>query len=294
MYQQRSSIRIGGPLTPMVKRLMIINGGIFLIQQFVNLMNPGFLEVLFGLSHAGLIEQFHVWQVFTYMFLHGGWLHIIFNLLVLWMFAGDLEQLWGSSFFLKYYLYAGTGAGLFIAFMNAFTYYRFEANPITIGASGALYAILLAYGLTWPNREVLIWFIFPVKIKYLIIVIGLIEFFGTLSSATSGGTGISHIGHLGGIISGFIYIKIKGNRRRSGGKSSSDKKQENPVSELFRKRRLEKKKKDIDTRIKAKKIIDELLEKISREGMSSLTSEEKSRLEWARRHYYPGNDETLH
>ncbi|MCU0820939.1 MAG: rhomboid family intramembrane serine protease [Spirochaetes bacterium] len=255
---------------------------------------PGLIERMFGLSHTGIFYEFKLWQPFTYMFIHGGWMHIIFNLIALWMFAGELEQMWGSRAFLRYYLFSGLGAGFFIIIMNFIVYNRYGYAPVTIGASGAIYGILLAYGITWPNREVLLYFVLPVKIKYLIIAFGLMEFFGTLSSAVGSGGNISHIGHLGGLISGYIYILYS----RSGGKDDPEKssynKNINMINEFLRKERLKRKQLEIDDRIEAKKIIDILLEKIAREGMSSLSPKERKQLEWARKHYYPADGDTVH
>ena len=289
MYQRGMNIRFGGPMTPAVKQLMIINGSVFIIQQIAGLFSTNMLEVVFGLSHGGFAQSFMLWQPFTYMFLHGGWLHIIFNLIGLWMFGGELEQIWGRSRFFKYYILSGIGAGFFIAIMNYYVALQYGSSAVTIGASGAIYAILLAYGLTWPNREVLLYFLLPVKIKYLLIIFGLMEFFGTLSSAAGTGGNISHIGHVGGLITGFIlYRSFMKNRGKS-----------NVVKLSFFKRltkgfRLKQKKRQIDERIEAKKVIDETLGKIARSGMSSLTPEEKKKLEWARKHYYPSNEDILH
>lgn len=293
MLGQNMNIRIGGPLTPVVKKLLILNAAIFIVQQIVGAFQPNAMELLFGLHHQGFMQELKLWQIVTYMFLHGGWFHILFNLLGIWMFAGELEQLWGSSLFLRYYLYTGIGAGIFIAAMNYFLYLKYQVDPVTLGASGAIYGILLAYGWTWPNRQVLLYFVLPIKVKYLVIVFGLIEFFGTLSSATGTGGNISHIGHLGGLISGLIFILI---RMRKTHTSYTVKKEaaDNVLSRAMKKRRMNKKKKEIETRIQAKKIIDELLEKIARHGMSSLSKKEKKDLEWARKHYYPENDEILH
>jgi membrane associated rhomboid family serine protease len=284
--------RFGGPITPVVKKLMIINGAVFLLQLLVGFFAPGRIEYFFGLHHIGLLHQFMLWQPLTYMFLHGNLLHIFFNLFALWMFAGELELRWGSKTFLQYYIFSGVGAGIFIAIMNYVIFLNYNATPITIGASGALYAILLAYGLTWPNREVLLYFLFPIKMKYLVIIFGAIEFFGTISSAQGAGGNISHIGHLGGLISGFIYIMYK--IRVSPVSQKKSGKGEGAVGEYLKKSRLKKKQEDIETRIQAKMIIDRLLEKIAREGMSSLTPKEKKELEWARRHYYPDDSTTIH
>ncbi|TFH43660.1 MAG: rhomboid family intramembrane serine protease [Chrysiogenales bacterium] len=293
MLGQNVNIRIGGPLTPMVKKLMIINGVVFIVQQIARLMYPGYIENLFGLHHVSFIEELKLWQVFTYMFLHGGWFHIFFNLFALWMFAGELEQLWGGNEFLRYYLLCGIGAGLSIALMNYIVYENYHSDPVTIGASGAIYALLLAYGLNWPDRKVLLYFVIPVKIKYLVIAFGLIEFFGTISTVSVGAGNISHIGHLGGFVSGIVYYYIHMRRpmesRKIGGRRDGG-----SVAGFFKRARLKKKKKEIETRIRAKKVIDESLEKIARYGMSSLTPVEKKELEWARRHYYPDRDETLH
>ncbi len=293
MLGQNVNFRIGGPLTPVVKKLMIINGIFFLCQQIFGIFYPGYIENLFGLNHVGFIQELKLWQIITYMFLHGGWFHIIFNLLGLWMFAGELEQNWGSALFLRYYLIAGIGAGFFIALMNYLLYVRNGINPVTIGASGAIYGILLAYGVTWPNRKVLLYFIIPVKIKYLVLVFGLIEFFGLLSTAAGAGGNISHIGHLGGLLTGLLYFFLR-IRRPKFGYASQRPGNENIFSRVLKKLRVKRKKKVIESRIQSKKIIDELLEKIARQGMSSLTAQEKKDLEWARKHYYPDRDETLH
>ncbi|MDY6968852.1 MAG: rhomboid family intramembrane serine protease [Spirochaetota bacterium] len=291
MLRRTTGFRIGGPLTPIVKKLIVINAGVFIFQQFIGLFLPGEIENIFGLHHLGIFYDFRIWQIFTYMFLHGGWMHIIFNLIALWMFAGELEARWGQRLFLQYYIYSGVGAGIFIAVMNALVYSSYNVSPITIGASGAIYGILLAYGLTWPNREILLYFIFPVKIKYLLIAFGIIEFFGTIANARGTGGNISHIGHLGGLICGFIYYKYKIQISITAKKHRNN---DGLISQYLKKKRLEKKQKEIDNRIKAKKIIDSLLEKIARDGMSSLTSQEKSQLDWARKNYYPENHETLH
>ncbi len=285
MYQKNVSMRFGGPMTPGVKWLMILNGVVFLIQFIdLNIFNSSRLVNIFGISHNGFINNSMIWQPFTYMFLHGDIIHLLFNMLGIWMFAGEIEMVWGRRKFLKYYLFTGVGAGLFIALLNFLT----NSLAPTIGASGALYGILLAYAVLWPDREVMLYFLIPIKIKYLVIGFGLIAFFSTFSSTAGAGGNISHIGHLGGIISGYILIKFMRNTALS---------KKNKISffeSLKKKNRLNAKKRVIDNRIEAKKIIDELLGKIAKNGMSSLTPEEKKKLEWARKHYYPSNEDILH
>ena len=296
MRQQTPQFRIGGPITPMVKKLLIINAAVFIVQFLANQFFPGVIEYFFGLHHEGLTHQLKIWQLFTYMFLHGNFFHILFNMIALWMFAGDLEMQWGSKYFIRYYIYSGIGAGIFIAIMNQLVYAQYGANPVTIGASGAIFALLLAYGMTWPNREVLLYFLFPVKMKYLVIVFGLIAFFGTLSSASGAHGNISHIGHLGGIISGLVLIYYRRKGPSSSSRTGTRKKKNtgNFFSRMVHKQKMKKKQNEIERRIKAKKIIDELLEKIARTGMSSLTRDEREKLEWARKHYYPDSNDTVH
>jgi membrane associated rhomboid family serine protease len=294
MNGQKVQLRFGGPITPVLKVMMITCGSIFLIQQIMEIVYPGFLEVYFGLSYLGFFNELRIWQIATYMFLHGGWFHILFNLIGLWMFAGELESLWGSRRFLFYYLLTGIGAGVFILLMNYYVYAQYRMSPITIGASGAIYGILLAYGVTWPNRKVLLYFVIPVKIKYLVMVFGLIEFFGTLSSVSDNPGNISHIGHLGGLITGAIYLLGRSRFFQTKAVSSRLKKASNPLTKKIHNAKMEKKRKEIQTRIKAKEIIDMLLEKIAREGMNSLNAEERRMLEWARKNYYPEEKETMH
>lgn len=297
MNSRRISIRIGGPLTPVVRNLLLANGILFIIQQVFGFFKPSYLEMIFGLSHAGLVQEFMLWQPLTYMFFHADWLHLLFNMLSLWMFAGELEQAWGSRRFLRFYVYSGTGAGLCIAAMNYFTFIRFGISPYTIGSSGAIYAIFLAYALLWPHREVYLYFILPVKVRTLLIIFGLIEFLGTLGSALGHGGGVSHIGHVGGIFCGYLLLRlnseygyVSSKSRQSSGFSSG----KGFITSWLKKYRLRNKRSQIETRIRAKKIIDETLAKIAREGMNSLSSEEKKNLEWARKNYYPDNNQTLH
>ncbi len=288
------NVRFGGPLTPVVKKLMIINGAIFLLMAFTGLFSPGIPALIknnFGLSHLGFAGQFKLWQIFTYMFIHGSFFHVLMNLFALWMFSGDLEQLWGGRRFLRYYLTTGIGAGICIAIMNFIIAEKYGVSPVTIGASGAVYAILLAYGLTWPDRQVLIWFVIPMKMKYMVILFGLFEFFGTLGSVSGGGGNISHIGHLGGLLSGLVVLL---GLRRFESKGGTSARRGGFLEEYFRKRRNDRKRIEISRRIEAKKIIDALLEKIARGGMSSLTPDERKSLEWARKNYYPDSGDTMH
>lgn len=297
MYQ-KPAVRFGGPMTPQVKRLIIIMAVIFFIHQFFSLFGlDRWFSSLFGLSHATLVYQFRIWQLFTYMFVHGGFTHILFNCLALWMFGSDLERLWGSKKFLRYFLFSGVGAGFVIAVVNAVVAFKFgNAVTITYGSSGAVFALLLAYGVTWPNREMMLWFILPIKMKYFVLGYGLISFFGTAGTVAGQAGTISHAGHLGGLVVGFILLRLgvhapKEERSQFSGVVP---KRGNFLEERLKRRRIEKKQGEIKNRIKAKEIIDTLLEKIGETGLESLTSEEKRDLEWARKNYYPSGSDVVH
>jgi membrane associated rhomboid family serine protease len=142
---------------------------------------------------------FFVWQLFTYMFLHGGIGHLLFNMLALWMFGTPLEQDWGTRRFLKYYFICGVGAGVCDTLVNV----ALGSRTHTIGASGALYGLLLAFGVLYPETRVLMNFLFPIKAKYLVIIYGAIALLSSLGE----NSGVSNVAHLGGMLFGYLYLK---------------------------------------------------------------------------------------
>lgn len=163
-----------------------------------------------GLIPSFVIEKGYIWQIFTYMFLHGtsSFTHLFFNMYALLIFGAPLEQTWGSKRFLVYYLYCGVGAGITILIINLFAKGLGFYIP-TIGASGAVFGLLLAFGMMFPNARILIFFVLPIKAKYLVILYGLLELYLELS----GGQGnVSHIGHLGGLLFGLIFFLIQKKR----------------------------------------------------------------------------------
>lgn len=182
-------------LTPGIKYLLIANVAVFLVQMALPALR---LERLFGLVPYAIAHNLHVWQVVTYMFLHGGFWHIFFNMLTLWMFGSDLERQWGTRGFLKFYFVTGVGAGV-ITFLL-----QLNSSVPVIGASGAIYGVLVAFAVSYPNRLVYIWFLFPIKVKYLVmILIGL----GLMASWNQHAGGIAHFTHLGGALIGYLYLK---------------------------------------------------------------------------------------
>jgi membrane associated rhomboid family serine protease len=202
-YQYRPRhTSFGPPLSPGIKKLMIIMAAIFFLQLFIG----NFLIAFFGLRPYFVWHRFFFWQPLTYMFLHGSVGHILFNLFALWMFGSDLESQWGTKFFMKYFFITGIGAGLCSAV--------FTPNSIipTIGVSGAVYAVLLAFAITYPERDIyLIFFPKPIKAKYFALIYGLIEFYSTVSQRSDG---IAHVVHLGGMLIGYIYLEYPNIKRR--------------------------------------------------------------------------------
>jgi len=184
----------GGGITPAVKFLLIANSAVFLVQTFADYR----VTFIFGLVPRLVWQDFYIWQLFTYQFLHGGLFHLLFNMLALWMFGCDLERRWGSVFFLKYYFVSAVGGGLLNTLLMP--------NQIvpSIGASGGIYGILLAYGLIYPDQIVYFYFLFPIKMKHFVWIIGAITFY---SSITAGQSGIAHLAHMGGMLFGYLYLR---------------------------------------------------------------------------------------
>jgi membrane associated rhomboid family serine protease len=191
----------GYGLPPIIKKLMIIMGAVFLLQTFVS----GRITLYLGLVPILVWKKYFLWQLATYIFLHGGFSHILFNLLALWMFGGELENFWGSRKFLGYFFFCGIGAGICTV---VFSPYQFI--PV-IGASGAIYGILLAFGWLFPNRPIYIYFLFPIPAKYMVIIYGLIELYASMDGT---GGGIAHLTHLGGLLFGIIYMAYPVIRQR--------------------------------------------------------------------------------
>lgn len=194
-FGSRPKLRLGpGRWGPAIKWLIIANLAVYVLQMSVELVG------VFGLTPGLFYSEFpnHLYQPFTYMFLHGGFGHILFNMLMLWMFGVEIEERLGLKRFLRLYFYSGLGGAL-----AALTFDYGSMAPI-VGASGAIFGVLIAYWRFFPERSVYIYFILPVKIKYLIpIMVGL----GLYSTITSTGGNIAHLAHLGGAVIGFILTR---------------------------------------------------------------------------------------
>jgi len=197
-YSDSPSVFFGGPVTRTVKALIGVNVVVFLLQMLGRAAGVNFLELYFGLIPWRITHDLMIWQFVSYMFLHDGFFHIFINMFTLYMFGNDLERAWGSKRFLTYYFVTGIGAG-FCSFVLGI-----NSPTLTIGASGAIYGLLLAYGMLYPNRLVYLYFLFPVKVKWLVIFMGVLAF---LSSITGSEPGVANIAHLGGILVGYLFLK---------------------------------------------------------------------------------------
>jgi membrane associated rhomboid family serine protease len=193
-----------GPVTPAVKALLIANIGVFLLELIV----PSLLVIL-GLRPQSVIENGWLWQPVTYMFLHDprAFTHILFNLLGIWMFGVELERLWGTKFFVRYYFITGVGAAAtsIVASLIPAAFAGDIYGATTVGASGALYGLLLAYGYYYPDRPILLFLIFPIPAKYFVMIIGAISFLSAIGAGGGGTT--AHATHLGGLVVGYIYLR---------------------------------------------------------------------------------------
>jgi membrane associated rhomboid family serine protease len=176
-----------------VKYLLFICVGAFLGQHLA----PYEIRLFFGLIPVLVWKKYFLWQLVTYIFLHGGFFHLLFNLFALWMFGCQLERQWGTKAFIKYFFVTGIGAGICYALVSPG-----QMIPV-VGASGAIYGILLAYGMIFPNQVVYVWFLFPMRARTFVIIFGAIELYASI--AASGG-GIAHVAHLGGMLFGYVYI----------------------------------------------------------------------------------------
>jgi membrane associated rhomboid family serine protease len=247
--------------TRVVKYLIITNAITFLVTVLVRRGHGPDLNYILGLVPKLVWSEGQVWLLFTYMFLHGDVLHLFFNMFVLWMFGSELEHHMGSRRFLKYYGITGVGAGILTLITSPTS-----LSP-TVGASGAIYGLLLAYALYFPNRLIYLWFLVPIKAKHLVIILGAVEFYAAFSYTSSG---IAHFAHLGGILIGFLYLK--GRRLR-------------PLSRLRQKStqrwisRREEEMGDLQAEV------DRILDKISEQGIEGLTESERRILDRASQLY---------
>jgi membrane associated rhomboid family serine protease len=201
---QRYEVRFGPPHTPdVIKWLLIANVGVFILQ-----VQLGRVTDWLGATPADFWAG-ALWQPLTYMWLHGSLMHLGFNMLALWMFGSPLASAWGRERFLRFYLLCGVGAGLLIVGLPGLLFALGAVSPIsaswilpTVGASGAIFGVLLAYSLTWPDRTIMLMFP-PIPIKALYFI----PFLFALEFLMPGPANVSHVGHLGGVLAGWILFR---------------------------------------------------------------------------------------
>lgn len=267
-----------------VKNLLIINGIFFLATIAMDMAWHLDLSQYLGLHYIGA-SDFRPYQFVTYMFMHGSFAHLFFNMFALWMFGNAIENAWGPKRFLVFYFVCGIGAGLtqelvqFIQLHDIVQNYNYvklnhHSIPVdeylnmltTVGASGAVYGILLAFGMMWPNSRIYLYFLIPIKTKWFVLIYGLLELFSGFSSVDN----VAHFAHVGGMLFGLLLILYWKNKSNGGSrfkirfnkKSSGDSRQRSDWN-------YNKERRDEDRRT------DEILDKISKGGYDSLTEEEK-------------------
>jgi membrane associated rhomboid family serine protease len=249
-----------------VKYLILINIIVFVLVEISGAKYSYFFQQ-FGLVPQKVLTESAIWQPFTYLFLHGGFVHILFNMFVLWMFGKDLERVWGQTEFFKYYFISGFGAGLVTILFSS------NSHVPIVGASGAIYGLLLAYGLMYPNRLVYLYGIFPIKVKFMVAALALIAFFASLSPEQST---ISHLTHLSGMGIGFLYLR-----------SGTLKKRLRLVhleKEIKKEQSSMKNKRNMDVEFRKK--VDSVLEKLNETSWEELTKEEQHILQEASQRFH--------
>lgn len=202
------------PVTPVVRWLIGINVAVWLILQAIvegYVLRQPLITYSFGLVPENMFSKFFLWEPLTYMFLHSrNPFHLVFNMLLLWWLGSELEQRWGSKFFLVYYLVSGFGAGVLytaITFIHALAVGATSVltTPV-VGASGAIFGLMLAYGIIFGERIVYFMMIFPMRAKYFVMILGAVEMATLLNNGIGGGD-VANLAHIGGIVSGFLFLQ---------------------------------------------------------------------------------------
>ena len=242
--------------TKVVRWLLILNVTIFVLQHlFLN----RHLNVL-GLVPSAFLGRGFIWQIVTYMFFHGSILHILFNMLFLWMMGSEIERLWGSREFLKYYMVTGVGAGLVNVLVQP------GSSVPTIGASGAIFGLIIAFAMAFPDREILLYFLIKIKAKYFAVLVGLLELLALFLMPSAP---IARFAHLGGLVIGYVYLR----RQRLGRPLKARLAMwQRDLAEAAG-RREEERRADIQAEV------DRILDKINKQGISSLSDRERKFLE---------------
>ena len=271
-YDDSPSIRFGpSNLTVGVRGLLAACVGLFVLQRLMDFAVGGAVvsrevENFLGLVPGKAALRGHVWQFGTYLFVHGSTVHVLFNMLFLWWFGTALEEKWGTSRFLKYYFGTGIGAGLvvtLVAFMDA----PVGLNTPVVGASGAIFGVLAAYGVCFKDNVIYVMMILPMRAKYAVLLFGLLELLVLMESPT---TRLGALAHVSGMALGYFYLHFEADI------------QDVISGRRARKRRLKlvvSQPKRLDRKRYIEDQIDPILDKIHDQGMDSLTPREREILE---------------
>lgn len=275
-------------LTPWVFRLLVANTAIFAAGLILKIVGqPPYLFALGRLYPAEMFsEPWRVYTLLSYAFLHGGVGHWFFNMLALFFFGPRLEERWGSREFIKFYLIAAAG-GAILSFL--------QPNAYIVGASGAINGLLMAWALYWPNEEVYFFGIFPIKIKWLVLAMGVF----TILSAMDGASGTAHLAHLGGFVAALVYLKSPWAPNSWGElpfRPGQTKKKKNALVAWAGKKEppapspsptVPRPSSSAARRAERELLddVDRILDKISQQGLASLTPEERARLDEVSRRY---------
>jgi membrane associated rhomboid family serine protease len=192
-------------ITETVKRLLIVYGVVFVLQHSIDRFFGGHLGSWFALIPNSVFSG-AIWQLFTYGFLHAGVMHLVLNLLILAFIASDIESVWGRKKLLVYYFFCVTLAGVFYLFTQALLDNPHYLSRPMVGASGGIYGLLLAYGVLFPNNQMLMMMVFPMRARQFVWVLAAIEF---LQAAFSGQGGLSAIAHLSGMGAGYLFLRLE-------------------------------------------------------------------------------------
>jgi membrane associated rhomboid family serine protease len=279
---------------PMIKMLLIVNLGLFLLQFLLNSFTLNGIPIHnYIIRYFALIPLgygFRIWQLITYMFLHGDFTHIFFNMFALWMFGAEIENYLGSRKFISFYFTCGVGA----AIANLLLSPLFYTPAPTLGASGAVYGVLLAFAVLFPDRYIFLYFLLPVKVKYFVACYILLEIFAVGSNDF-----VAHLAHLGGALTGYIFVLIELKKfpfQKTFNSVYYDSKTETKHPPTYSQDIKEATYYDINSGREIKsndgfsqskinqEIIDKILDKISQGGYQSLTAEEKKILFEASKH----------
>ena len=261
----------GFPMSRWVLRLMVANFAVFLLMA-VRIVPAGAIEWL-GFAVPGFLTR--PWTVVTYMFVHGGFMHLFMNMLALFFFGPPLERKWGSRFFLRFYLVAGLGGAAFSVLL-----YSLTGPTLMVGASGAIFGLLVAFALNWPDAKILLYFVFPVPAKWFVAGLGALTLLSTVQGSTDG---VAHWAHLGGLVTGFVYLRYGERIGRFAHRALYKERQAPtrpppppPPPPPRRRRRV-----DGDSLDE----VDRILDKIRADGMDSLSARERAFLDEVSRQY---------